>query len=176
MILKKARKNLLVTLLILGVSFVVWQFYKGTSDVNSVIIADIAQLAEIIKRVDARCKIIGFSHEKNNIDFLHLSTVPGRQVNALIIDYPEQWQGPYLKRDLKIQGAFYQIVQTRTGYFIVPGQGVRLDSGKIIGRDIMISKETDLGPLMQHDGLLTDPLTHKPLAAQLAIYASWLNY
>ena len=58
--------------------------------------------------------------------------------------YPEKWAGPYLQENPTVQSKVYEIVLTKNGYYIVPGTGVRLANGKIMGKDIVLTPQTDI--------------------------------
>ena len=64
----------------------------------------------------------------------------------------------------------YQIVSTRNGYFITPGDGVILPNKKVIGKDIIFDKNADIQKMMEdpHTLLYKD----KPLAAHLDLGSS----
>ena len=81
--------------------------------------------------------------------------------------YPEKWHGPYLERNPSVQGIEYQVVYTRKGYFITPGQGVKLPNGKIIGKDIILDENADIELMMHDDQALS--YRGQPLAAQITI-------
>lgn len=142
-------------------------YYRATLTYNDEIIAqNIEQLKDIFIRINDTCKIQGFEHDIDNIDFLNTVSFVGNQVGPMILTYPQFWKGPYLEKNIEIQGKPYQVVKTQKGYYIVPGEGVKLYNGKILGLTIKISPSTDI------DMLIKDPETllskeGKPLAAKL---------
>lgn len=142
------------TLLILlfGVSFYRF-FYQARVIVDLVIIEHMQQFETIFKKINNTCVITAVAHDTNYIDFLNVRSFVGSEVGSLNLAYPKQWQGPYVKDNPTIQGHLYQIVKTKHGYYIVPGMGVRLTSGKIMGKDIIITRDTDIQKLIDTDVL-----------------------
>ena len=59
----------------------------------------------------------------------------GSEVGSLNLAYPKKWQGPYLGDNPTFQGKAYQIIRTKNGYFVTPGDGIMLPNGLVIGRD-----------------------------------------
>lgn len=116
--------------------------------VNEVIVKDVERLQEIFKKINSECTISGFEHEKNYIDFLTVKSFVSHEVGSMELMFPSKWQGPYLPENPNVQGKKYEIVKTKYGYYIVPGTGVRLANGKIMGKDIIISAATDIMQLV----------------------------
>lgn len=107
--------------------------------VNDDLIADhIEQLEDIFTRIHARCKITGFRNAKDQIDFLNVISFACSVVGSMNLLEPQNWEGPYLSENLTMQGKEYQLIQTKKGYYIVPGDGVRLANGKIIGKSLIL--------------------------------------
>ncbi len=145
-----------------------WQLYYQARQEKDAIIADtVVELAQIFKQIDAKCKIIGFNYDKTIIDFLNVGQFSGSEVGSMNLAYPQKWQGPYLKENPHVQNKFYQIVRTAYGYFIVPGDGVRLGNGKVIGKDLIFTKKTNIRAMMQDPQALLDKDTGRALAAEL---------
>jgi len=114
-----------------------------------VLTSDINELEEIFKKINKTAKIISFDHQKNWIDFLHIKKdgFIGSEVGSMNLAYPDRWEGPYLKDNPTYRGKEYQIVRTKKGYFIVPGDGVTLPNGKVIGKDIILDENADIKAL-----------------------------
>ena len=121
---------------------VLW--YQGKKASDRIIADHIVQLDAIFENIHRTCNIINFEHQKNYIDFLTVKSFVGSEVGSMNLAYPEKWVGPYLDDNPTIQEQYYQIVRTKKGYFIVPGLGVRLSNGKIIGKDIILSEDADI--------------------------------
>jgi len=132
---------------------------------DKVIVQHLKQLAGTFGEIDRTCRIIDFDHDKNYIDFLNVKSFAGSEVGAMNLMHPDKWNGPYVEANLTVQEKPYMIVKTRQGWYITPADGVRLSNGKVIGKDLVISYETDI------DSLLRDPngLWYKggPLAVPL---------
>lgn len=154
---------LLSVLVALSVGF----FWRQTETFKDELIADhIATLATIFNKIDQECTILGFEHQKNYIDFLTVQSFVGSEVGAMNLKYPQKWKGPYLDDNPTIQEQYYQIVRTKFGYFIVPGDGVALARGVVIGKDILFKDETDIQALITTGILAKDG---KPLAAKITV-------
>jgi len=126
-------------------------FYEQQhTDVN-VLSHDLAQLANIFERINDECGILSFDHQKNHINFLNVEKFAGSEVGPMNLANPQKWQGPYVQDNPTVQGHEYLVVSTQKGLYITPGEGVELPNGKVVGRDLTLSPETDL------DRLATDP-------------------
>lgn len=150
-------------------AFGIYRSYYSVTISRDELIADhIKMLADKFKAIDETVGILGFEHDKNYIDFLNVKSFVGSEVGSMNLRNPEKWQGPYLNDNPTFQEKYYMIVKTNKGYFIVPGDGVELGSGKIIGRDIIFTADTDI------EALAHDPkgLSYKgrPLAAKITLY------
>jgi hypothetical protein len=159
-----------VTVSIFGVLFFVafsYLFYESRIITNSIIVSDIEHLDRIFKKIDKCCSIRGFSRQKNTIDFLNVGSFIGSEIGSMNLAQPEKWEGPYLQDNPAVQGKEYEIVQTGRGYFIVPGTGVRLNNGKVIGSDIVFNESTDIEAMTQQEGLLQ--FRGKPMAAKITL-------
>jgi hypothetical protein len=157
-----------VGVLLLLVAITIFNFmYRPPSYSVDLISNDIAQLQAIFKKIDERCKILGFDYQKNPINFLNVGSFKSSELGPMNLTYPAQWQGPYVDDNPSFQGVEYQIVKTKKGYFITPGEGVQLPNGKVIGKDIILDEHADVSALMKDkDGLMYDD---KALAAPLEL-------
>ncbi|MBA3954024.1 hypothetical protein H0X48_01775 [Candidatus Dependentiae bacterium] len=132
---------------------------------DKIIAQNIEKLAAIFQKIHQCCVITGFAHHKNTIDFLNVISFKGDRLGSMELQYPEKWEGPYLEQPLVSNGKEYQVVSTTKGYFIVPGDGVKLSNGKVIGKDIIIDNTADVAALMRNpEALLSQG---QPLAAPL---------
>lgn len=141
-------------------------YIKSKKDTGLIIADDVAQLKIILEKIHATCKIIDFDYQKNWINFLNVASFEGSEVGNMNLAYPEKWEGPYLKDNPTIQEKEYMVVKTDKGYFITPGEGVRLPNGKKIGSDILLDINTDIQQLIQ-GGVLA--YKQKPLATTLIL-------
>ncbi|MCK5632726.1 hypothetical protein KAH94_03190, partial [bacterium] len=107
---------------------------------------------------------------KNPINFLNIEKFVGSEVGSMNLAYPKQWEGPYLNDNPTIQEKEYMVVRTKKGYFITPGQGVRLGNGKVIGKDIIIDENSEIFSMMQDETTLQ--FEGKSLAAPLYVGAT----
>jgi hypothetical protein len=141
-----------------------WVYWQQSQRMNDMIIADdVAHLAEILNTIHRECTIIDFEHQKNHIDFLNVISFEGSEVGPMNLAHPERWRGAYLKDNPTIQEKYYQVVRTKKGYFVVPGEGVQLSNGLIIGKDILFDEEADI-QVMTEDIL---QFKKRPLAVRI---------
>jgi hypothetical protein len=125
--------------------------YQSRIESSEIMTEDIRRLGEIILRINERCKILDVDLQKTPIDFLTVVKFVGSEVGSINLAYPERWEGPYLHTNPTIQGKEYQIIRTKKGYFITPGDGVILTNGKMIGKDIILDEHADIRALMKSD-------------------------
>lgn len=160
----------LVAILFMGAfAFMTIKYLRQSKRANDALIAEhIEKLQRIFKDINDCCKINAFRPGKNHIDFLNVSNFEGTVVGPMSLLEPKNWRGPYMNESLTIDGKEYQIVSTKKGYYIVPGDGVTLANGKVIGKTLVINNTTDIDALM-HDpqGLMSSQ--GKPLAARIEI-------
>ena len=124
--------------------------YQVRVSSDQIITQEVLQLVEIFERIDKKCKIIDFDYQKNRIDFLTVKKdgFVSSELGSMNLTYPDQWEGPYVNDNPTIQGKHYLIVRTKKGYFITPGEGVALASGKVVGKDIKLDEDADIPALM----------------------------
>lgn len=160
----------IVAALFLGVfSFICVKYVYQARRANDELIAQhIEKLQSIFKDINDTCKINGFRHPKHYIDFLNVACFEGSVVGPMSLLEPKGWKGPYLKESLTIGGKEYEIVATKKGYYVIPGDGVTLANGKVIGKTLVINDSSDI------DSMIHDPQTllsnNKPLAARIETY------
>lgn len=123
-------------------------FGPGGLQELSFIFPEVQMLVDILKKIDATCKIINFDLQKTPINFLNVKKFKGSEVGAMNLAYAEKWDGPYLKGNPTIQDKEYQIVRTKKGYFVTPGDGVQLPNGKVVGKDIILDEDANIGEMM----------------------------
>ncbi len=152
-----------------GVGTVIIRFLSQARVENDALIADhIGELKDIFIGINESCKITGFRYPKEQIDFLNVISFAGSVVGSMNLLEPEQWKGPYLKENLTIAGKEYEIVATKKGYFIVPGDGVKLANGKIVGKTLPITSDSDIEAMMRDPQALLSK--NGPLAAHLSTF------
>lgn len=134
------------------VTFVVRFFYARPKIVAAIIEDDIKLITLALEKVDAKCNILGVEGDYNDIDFLNVKAegFDGSQIGSLNLAYPKKWEGPYLRVNPTIQQRFYELVRAKDGYFVIPGRGVKLPNGLVIGHDFHV------GPDVLMESLLVD--------------------
>ena len=155
---------LTVTLVGLFVSMSYFSFKSSSKQLNIAIMSeDINNLKNIFNRIQATCRIIDFDAQKNIINFLNVGNFEGSEVGPMNLAYPDKWEGPYVDDNPTMQTLEYQVVKTKKGYFITPGDGVELPNGKIIGKDIPLTENTDIEQLMKTDLLMEGKVLAAPI-------------
>ena len=140
-------------------------FFRSKIVTGRLIADDVANITLILKRIHQTCGIIDFDYQKNPINFLNVGSFESSEVGPMNLTYPKKWQGPYLDDNLTMQDKEYQVVYTKKGYFVTPGDGVKLPNGKIIGVDILLDENADIDVLSRDvNGLMFEG---KALAAPL---------
>jgi hypothetical protein len=163
---------LLATLFIGLFTFVSLRYIAQARRYDDRIIADnIQKLSTIFKRIHERCRIIGFEHRRNYIDFLTVEKFEGNRIGAMSLEYPEKWQGPYLHQPMLSDGKEYEILRTKRGHYIVPGFGVRLSNEKVIGQDILLNTDTDIEAFIKDPQGLSSQ--NRPLAAPVDVASGY---
>lgn len=142
-------------------------FYQSKVQVDHLIVAHLKQLEDVFQKIDKKCKILGFSENRSYIDFVTVKEFSGSQIGPMMLMYPENWQGPYVKDNPAVQQKFYEIIKTDRGHYIVPGVGVKLSNDKVIGKDIIIDQSTDIESLLSKDAPLN--FEGNPLAIKINI-------
>lgn len=142
--------------------------YQYKEDTGIMLATDIEKLATIFKKIDDTAGILSFDYQKNPINFLTIKAdgFVSSEVGPVNLVHPKKWQGPYVQHNPVMQGKEYQIVSTKKGYFIVPGEGVVLPSKKIIGKDILFDENADIQELVRNGELMFEG---KPLAKEITI-------
>jgi hypothetical protein len=171
--MKKFQRYLLPAVVIATAFFIgmtlVNTLYRAKDDAGMMMADAVIELHDTFRRIHTTCGIIDFDDQKNSINFLNVEKFSGSEVGPMNLAHPEKWEGPYLQENPTMQHIAYQVVSTKKGYFITPGDGVKLPNNKIVGKDIVLDKKADI------DGMVSnaDALMYKdrPLAARLDIGA-----
>lgn len=143
-------------------------WYQSMIVTDENIINDVMFLASIFKTIDEQCGIVDFKFQSNNsIDYLQVISFQGSEIGSMALKYPHKWGGPYLRDNVTAQGKFYQIVKTHDGYFILPGDGVKLHNGKVIGKDIRHDFNANIPSMLKNSSQLQ--FQGKPLGAKIQI-------
>jgi hypothetical protein len=134
---------------------------------------DLDSLQKIFENIDEKCRIMGFEHQKNEINFLNVGSFSGSSIGPMHLAYPKQWEGPYVKDNPTFEGIEYQIVRTHQGLFIAPGEGAHLPNGKIIGTDIHLDEKADIEKMITDENSLM--YQKHPLAIALPLQMNALQ-
>jgi hypothetical protein len=162
--------------IIVGVGIVIFigmsffdTLYRAKDDAGMMIAQEVVQLRDIFHRIHKTCTIIDFDNQQNAINFLNVAKFAGSEVGPMNLVHPDKWEGPYLKENPTLYHIAYQVVSTKKGYFVTPGNGVTLPNKKIIGKDIILDQKADIDAMM----ISPDELMYKdrPLAARLELGA-----
>lgn len=120
----------------------------------AIVTSDLKKIVQALHRIDEKCDILSFDHERNYVDFLTVKKFVGSEVGGLNLARPQNWQGPYIADNPTVQEKLYEIVKTKEGVFVIPGVGVKLPNGLVIGKDFIITKKTSIIKMIQPTGQL----------------------
>jgi len=138
-----------IGIIILLVGITIFNYGRQARSYQANIIAkDIGRLVAIFELIDKDCKIMSFDAQISPINFLNVKSFEGSEVGSMNLAYPTQWKGPYLEQHPEMQDINYQVVVTRKGYFITPGNGVQLPNGKTVGKDLVLTEHSDIAAMM----------------------------
>ena len=162
--------SLIIAIVVIAVcTSVIMKYLSQARAANDGLIADeIVQLQKIFKRINDSCKITGFRHKKDHIDFLNVISFAGTVVGPMNLLEPENWEGPYVDESITMNGKEYQIVATKTGFYIVPGDGVKLSNGQILGKTLIIGPRSNIEQMMRDPQALLS--NNRALAARIDTY------
>lgn len=120
----------------------------------SVIKSDLEQIEKTLTEIDKVCNILSVASNHATVDFLNVEKFAGSMVGCLNLAYPKRWKGPYVQRNPTLQGFFYELVKTRDGLYIVPGRGVKLPNGLIVGKHFEIDVSAPVVQMLRAGGQL----------------------
>lgn len=159
---------LAVTLFCIFIIIAIFNTFVSTKEYEGDIIErDVQKLAQALQQIEKDCKIYNVENQKNSINFLNVKSFVGSQVGPVNLKHPDRWKGPYLETNPSMQGKEYLLVRTKKGYFVTPGEGVKLPSGKIVGVDIKLDENADIQAMIKDEKLFG--FKGKALAAPLVI-------
>lgn len=121
---------------------------------TDIIVSELKNISIALKKIDKDCSILSVDEDKNNIDFLNVKSFEGSEVGSLNLAYPKKWKGPYLDDNPTFQNKAYQIIRAKDGYFVAPGDGVKLPNGFTIGIDFKLSKDSEISKMLKKGGKL----------------------
>jgi hypothetical protein len=170
--MRQVQKNFLPIIVGVGIAFFIGisffdTIYRSKDDAGMMMVQDVVQLRDIFHRIHKTCIIIDFDEQKNHINFLNVAKFAGSEVGPMNLVHPDKWEGPYLKENPTMYHIPYQVVSTKKGYFVTPGDGVTLPNKKVIGKDIILDQKADIDAMM----INPDELMYKnrPLAARMEL-------
>lgn len=143
----------LLLVMLLGL-FLFKVVHYRTHYLSSVIEQDVVRIAKILASVDKNCTVLSMSGERMPVNFLNVKAFVGSNVGGLNLAYPQKWQGPYAEISPTYQQRFYEIVRTCEGLFVVPGYGVTLPNGCVMGHDVLVSYDTSVKKMLTKGGAL----------------------
>jgi hypothetical protein len=143
--------------------------YRAKDDAGMMIVQTVVQLRDIFHRIHKTCIIIDFDNQQNSIDFLNVAKFAGSEVGPMNLVHPDKWEGPYLMENPTLYHIAYQVVSTKKGYYVTPGNGVTLPNKKVIGKDITLDQKADIDAMMRDPEALA--YKEQPLAARLDLGA-----
>ena len=150
----------------IGITFMdTW--YRSKDDAGLMIAAEVIKLRDIFHRIHKTCDIIDFDAQKNPINFLNVEKFSGSEVGPMNLVHPDKWEGPYLKDNPTMYQIAYQVVSTKKGYYVTPGDGVILPNKKVVGRDIILDQKANIDVMMANEQELM--YKDRPLAARLEL-------
>ena len=159
---------LAVTLFCIFIIIAIFNTFVKSKDYEvDIIDRDVTQLADLVMQIEKDCKIMSFESQKNSINFLNVKSFVGSKVGPVNLKHPDRWKGPYLDHNPSIQGKEYLLVRTKKGYFVTPGEGVKLPNHKIVGVDIKLGEDADIQAMIKYEKQLN--YKGKALAAQAVI-------
>lgn len=145
-----------VILLSLFGIFIFKVVYNRSHYLASVLEQDIAKIAKIILKIDKECVVLSVAGELTPVNFLNVRSFVGSTIGGLNLAYPQKWQGPYLDANMTYQQRFYEIIQNFEGFFLVPGKGMSLPTGLVVGKDIIFSFDISIKQMLKDGGALNN--------------------
>jgi hypothetical protein len=113
---------------------------------------DTHKISQTLKEIDSCCNILSVRSQRNTIDFLTVRSFVSSEIGCLNLAYPQQWKGPYFRDNPSIKGRVYEIVKAKDGNYVIPGHGVVLPNGLMMGKDVVITKNVSVDAMLQKGG------------------------
>ena len=115
---------------------------------TAIIQSDLEKISRSLNQIDKKCTILDIKSDRTVLNFLNVEKFNGNEIGGIELQNPEHWHGPYALENPMIQSHCYELVRCRDGFYIVPGIGVRLPSGKIMGKDIVVNEQVNGAELL----------------------------
>lgn len=145
-----------------------YYFWHQASQANSRVIAqDVQKMAIAFAKINEDSRLLGFDLDKTPVNFLNVKAFSGPTIGSMSLEHPERWKGPYLEKTPMVSDTYYYILKTPQGYYLVPGDGIQLEGGKVLGRDIIITPHTAIEDLVKNEPALT--YNGQPLIVKLKV-------
>lgn len=136
-------------------AFFFYRFFVNKPEFMAGIVSDdLSVLSKIIESIDKDCNILSIANNDGVLDFLTVEKFVGSQVGCLNLAHPDKWKGPYVQRNITMQGKYYNLMKTKEGLFVIPGRGVELPSGRVMGKSLIVTPDTSIKMLLKPNGSL----------------------
>jgi len=143
----------MIMLLLMGLCFA-FLFMNYPSLKTRLVRRDMQRIVRALYQVDRYCHIETVTPGLHPLNFLTLPRPTERDFCGIELEFPKQWTGPYFSEVPVLDNTPYQLLKTEKGLFLVPGNGVRLPNGNVIGIDIVWHYTTEVAALAQQGGAL----------------------
>ncbi len=143
-----------VILLTLLTIFLMRVFSDRSQVLVDVIRDDLKRIESALENIDKNCNILDILSDQAQLDFFTVEKFIGSTIGGLNLAFPKKWKGPYMAQNPTIQQKFYQIVHAKDGYFVIPGEGVRLPNRLLVGQDLKINEKVLVEPMLAKGGRL----------------------
>ena len=138
----------------LFIIFIIKNLLDNSQERAFSLVQDLKQLERILSSIDKECNILSIINNRGLLNFFTVEKFIGSQVGCLNLAYPDRWKGPYLKTNPTFQGVFFELIKTDEGLFILPGDGVRLPNGVIMGESFVVRQKTSILSALKTGGAL----------------------
>ncbi len=139
---------------LLLIFFILRVFHNKPYFASAIISSDLRKIVSALEKIDKDCSILSMDNVQNNVDFLNVKSFTGSEIGSLNLAYPKNWRGPYLYDNPTFKGKSYRIVKAKDGVFVIPGDGVKLPNGLIVGKDFKITPDSLISKMIESRGKL----------------------
>lgn len=157
-LLRVVRRNFTVfsasiLVLLIGVSFI-----KLLSErplfMATLVSKDIKKIVTKLEIIDEQCVATSLGSGRTPLNFFTVKNFTGSVIGGIELQNPVGWRGPYLEVNPSLQQQYYELVETGDGFYVIPGRGVILPNGYVVGKDFDVMKDTDVAKMLQPGGFL----------------------
>ena len=147
--------HLAITVLTIMVAVLVVRSLHNKPEFTAAMLShDLRTIEMALHQIDASCDILSLDRDRIHVDFLTVASFHSSEVGGINLGRPENWEGPYVPDNPALQGKVYEVVTVDQGVFLTPGDGVELPNGLVMGRDVVITPETNISELLNEGGSL----------------------